>query len=334
MSGILFITATRIGDAILSTGLLGALIERHPGVPVTVACGAPAARIFAHTPGLERVIVLRKRRASAHWFDLWRLCAGNRWDVVVDLRRSLLRWCLLAKERHVLPLDRTPAHRVELLARTLKLDPAPAPRFWTGPEEEAEAADLVPQGSPVIAVAPGANWRGKIWPGERFAALCQRLTADDGPFPGARVMITGGPDEQDSAQPLFEALGGQALDAMGRDLLVTSAALQRCALFVGNDSGLMHLASAAGIPTFGLFGPTRDDLYGPWGEKGTVIRTPESVEQLIGHSGYDHRTTGSLMTSLTVDRVFEAIERRLPKCQRLPNPEAKFLQTGNDPQEG
>ena len=86
--------------------------------------------------------------------------------------------------------------------------------------------------------------------------------------------------------------------------------LRRCAFYVGNDSGLMHLAAAAGIPTLGLFGPSREELYGPWGEHSAVVRTAVPYEDLVGGPDYDHRTTGSLMDSLTVDAA-EAAARAL-----------------------
>jgi ADP-heptose:LPS heptosyltransferase len=81
--------------------------------------------------------------------------------------------------------------------------------------------------------------------------------------------------------------------------------LERAALYIGNDSGLMHLAAAAGIPTLGLFGPSREELYAPWGPLTAAVRPPLSYEEVF--SAYsDHRNTGTLMDALTVDRVEQA----------------------------
>ena len=71
--------------------------------------------------------------------------------------------------------------------------------------------------------------------------------------------------------------------------------------YIGNDSGLMHIAAAAGAPTLGLFGPSREAHYAPWGPRAGVVRTAKSYDELVGGPGYDHRTTGSLMESLTVE---------------------------------
>ncbi|MCZ6607749.1 MAG: glycosyltransferase family 9 protein, partial [Alphaproteobacteria bacterium] len=73
---ILFITATRVGDAVLSTGLLDHLIRENPDARVTVACGPMAAPLFEAVPNLERIIVLEKQAFSLHWVRLWAACVG------------------------------------------------------------------------------------------------------------------------------------------------------------------------------------------------------------------------------------------------------------------
>lgn len=304
---ILFITSTRIGDAILSTGILAALLARHPGARVTLACGPLAAPIFAEVPRLRRIIVVRKKPLDLHWPALWRSCVARRWDLVVDLRRSALAWFLRARDRRLLPRAGGDLHRVELLAGTLGLAPPPAPRLWIGPDHEAAADRLLPRGRPLLALAPTANWAGKTWPAARFAELARRLTAQGAPLHGAAAVVAGGPGEEAAARPVIEALpADRRIELFGRDLLTVAAALKRADLFVGNDSGLMHLAAAAGAPTLGLFGPSEDAHYAPWGPHCAVQRTPESLRQLTGGPGYDPRTTGSLMTGLAVGAVERA----------------------------
>jgi ADP-heptose:LPS heptosyltransferase len=127
-----------------------------------------------------------------------------------------------------------------------------------------QAAALIPAGSPVIGLGPTANWDGKIWPAERFVSLYQALA---GRLPAARAVVLGGPGaaERQAAQAVLDGLP-DAIDLVGRlELPQAAACLKRCALFVGNDSGLMHLAAAAGVPTLGLFGPTPATEYAPAG---------------------------------------------------------------------
>lgn len=307
---ILFITSTHIGDAILSTGLLNRLLNDFPDDSVTIACGAPAAKIFEAVPRLERIHTLRKRRHSLHWFDLWRSAVDRRWRIVVDLRRTLLPYFLRAQKRFILPKSQAAVHRVELISSTLESPPL-APIVWTKDRHESRARDLVGDGEDVFAVAPGATWQGKIWPTKHFVELARRLLGPGGLLEDHRLLLIGAVGEREAAQPLLDSFpASRVIDAMGLDVLSTSAVLHRCRLFVGNDSAMMHLAAATGRPTVGLFGPTRDVHYAPWGKNGLVVRTPETVEDLIGRADYNTRTTGTMMENLTAETVEAAIRER------------------------
>lgn len=308
---ILFITATRIGDAVLSTGLLSYLIERHAPASLTVVAGPAAAPLFTAVPGLARLISLEKRRGSLHWLELYRAVALRRWDVVVDLRGSALAYLLRARSRHVMAKGDPREHRVRQLARLFALDPPPSPRLWLAAQHEDWAARLLPDSEPVLAIGPAANWRGKEWRGERFAELARRLTAA-GPLAGARVVVLAAAHERPQCAPVLEALPpGRCVDLVGRaDLLAGAAVLKRCALFIGNDTGLMHVAAAMNTPTLGLFGPSRPEQYAPWGPHADVVQTATSYEAIVGAPDYDHRTTGTQMDSLSVDAV-ESAARRL-----------------------
>jgi lipopolysaccharide export system permease protein len=306
---VLFITSNRLGDAVLSTGVLGHLLAASPEARFTVACGPVAAPLFRAMPRLDRVIALGKRRGSAHWLMLWGSCVGTLWQLVVDLRNSAVSRLLPARRTLILSRPDPARHRVEHLALGLGLGLAPpAPRLWLGNSETAAAAALIPGTGPVLALAPAANWAGKTWRAERFAEVAARITGPDGVLPGARVAVLAAAGERAQAQPVLDALPpARTLDLVGRtDPLVAGACLARCALFVGNDSGLMHIAAAAGIPTLGLFGPSRPEHYAPWGGHCAAVTTEIPYDQLVYGPGYDHRTTGTLMDSLNTDRVVEA----------------------------
>jgi heptosyltransferase-3 len=299
---ILFVTATRIGDAVLSTGILHYLIDRYPDARLTIAAGPIAAPLFATVPRLERLITVQKRRMALHWLPLYAAVGRRRWNLVVDLRGSALAWLLRARTRKVVAKGDGREHRVCQLAHLFDLDPPPGPRLWTAPKHDRQAAMLVPAGGPVLAIGPAANWRGKQWRGERFAELALRLTAPDGLLPGARVAVFAAAHERGQALALLDAVPRHRLiDLVGRvDLLTAAAALRRCALFVGNDTGLMHIAAAIGTPTLGLFGPSPIERYAPWGSCTAVVRTADGPETMFG-PGFNHLTTGTLMDSLSVD---------------------------------
>ena len=312
---ILFVTATRIGDAVLSTGLLGHLLERYPGTLVTIAAGRAAVPLFDALPGLERVLTIDKRPFKGHWVNLWTATAFRRWDLVVDLRASAIAYLVPARRRVIAGKRDDSHHRVEELAALFGLDPPPAPRVWLAPEHEAAAERLVPAGAPVLAIGPAANWTGKQWPADRFAEVARRLTGSGGALAGARVAILAAGPERDQAQPVIDALPAErVLDLVGEvDLLTAAASLRRCRAFLGNDSGLMHLAAAAGIPTLGLFGPSHTRRYRPWGPQAAFLRTPESYDELIRRGVPLSRTQVTLMDGLSVEAVLEATENLLAR---------------------
>jgi ADP-heptose:LPS heptosyltransferase len=313
---LLFVTSTRVGDAVLSTGLLDRLIAGHPGLRVTVACGRPAASLFAAVPGLERVLTMDKHLGIAHWVRLWLATVARRWDIVVDLRGSALAWLLRADERHVWHRPGSEAHRVVQIGGLLGLVEPPAPRVWLDPMHRDAARRAIPDGAPVLALGPTTSWPYKQWPLERFAALAERLTAHDGVLPDGRIAVFGAPDEHAAAAPLLERLPhARTIDAVGLgDLLTVAAALQRCSLFVGNDSGLMHLAAASGVPTLGLFGPSDDLLYAPWGPRGAVARTTIGAAALHAMWRADRSALTQLMDTLDVDRAYDTAVVLARRC--------------------
>lgn len=304
---ILFITSNRIGDAVLSTGLLARLLEMYPDDGVVVAAGGPCAALFEATPRLIDIHAMTKQKRGGHWFDLWRSVSARRWRAVLDIRRSALPWTILAANRHGVPKPRDDEHRVESLSRALG-DAVLAPVLWTNDRHEHVAEALVGAIGRFAVIAPTANWIGKTWPAEKFADLGRRLT--DGQID--KVLIVGAESERHMATPLFDQLGDVAVDGIGIGLLETFAAIKRAAIFVGNDSGLMHIAAASGVPSVGLFGPSDDRHYAPWGTNGLVIRTPESLDELIHHPDYDYRNPGCMMENLNVATVEAAIRQRWP----------------------
>ena len=278
---ILFITASRIGDAVLSSGLIRTLIDEVPDARFTIVASALTAPMFAQTPGLQSVIVLEKRPLGLHWFDLWRQIWRRQWGLVVDLRGSALSTFLRRKRRAVYKRGGPAVHKVVEASRLLKLESAPAaPYLFTTPEIEAEADRLTAGEGPILAIAPAANWVGKAWPAERYAMLVRQLLGPGGALEDARLMVLGGPDDQVAAAPLKGAVSkARVIDLVGKvDLPTAFACLKRSRLFIGSDSGLMHLAAASGAPTLGLFGPSDEELYRPWTPKGRTVRGSRSFE--------------------------------------------------------
>lgn len=319
MRRILFITATRIGDAILFSGPLAHLARTHPGAQITVACGPLAAPLFRAAPGVSEIIVMAKRERAGHWLDLWRRTAARRWDLVVDLRGSLTSWALRAGARRVnrRKPGETARHRVAEAGAVLKLDPPPAPEVWIDAAAREDAGRLLPPGAPILALAPAASAPFKEWPAARFAALANALTGSGGALEGARVALFGGPGDLATSSAVSAGIKGvQVIDLTGQlDLVAAAACLQRAHLFVGNDSGLMHMAAAAGAPVLGLFGPTDERVYGPWGPNARSVRSGGPARE--ADRGRLRHGQASLMQGLELAPVLAAAQALIKQTAPL-----------------
>ena len=316
----LFITSTRLGDAVLSTGLLDYLLQAYPQAKVTVACGHLPKTIFEGFPNVERIIPMTKEKHHGHWLKLWKQVVGTKWDQVIDLRDSAVSRAIWAGKRHVFGkhIDKT-KHKCQQAAQVMGLSDVPPPKLYFTEAQKKFAKTLIsspPQaggkasqkqgGEAIIAVGPSANWIGKTWPAERFIELIKWMTAEGGILPGARVAVFAAPGEEDQALlvlnsvPEARRINGIAKGNPGE----VAAALARCDFYVGNDSGLMHAAAAVGVPTVGLFGPSYPHLYAPWGSHTAYAQTPETFDQLIDFEGYCAKTLDrSLMTSLSSEEA-------------------------------
>jgi len=304
---ILFVTSTRIGDAILSTGLLEHLRSQNALINVTIACGPSAAPLFDGFPGLKKIIVLDKMLLSMHWLRLWILTVSTNWDMIIDLRNAPITHILRRRKRFTLSRSKDVKRRVEQISDVLNLKEVASPSIWTNNYHDELAKEILPDGEKILAIGPTANWRAKTWPPECFAELIERLTGSAGILPNGRILLLGRDEERPMVQRLINSIPSEKLiDLIGRvDLLTAYACLEKSAFYIGNDSGLMHLAASSGIPTLGLFGPTKEELYAPWGENASVVRTAIPFDDIFPKR-FEHRTSESLMGSLTVDMAHEA----------------------------
>ncbi len=125
----------------------------------------------------------------------------------------------------------------------------------------------VDSSKPLIAIHPGSGSRQKCWPVERFAALMFRLSSDM----DARFLVTLGPADDKIIEELHLKIGDTFITANQLPLPHLAAIIAKCSLFIGNDSGVTHLAAAAGTPTIALFGPTDPQIWRPRGEKVTIL---------------------------------------------------------------
>jgi ADP-heptose:LPS heptosyltransferase len=144
--------------------------------------------------------------------------------------------------------------------------PAEPTALCPRPQDEAEALPLLGRlPERFLALHPGSGSPRKNWPAQRFAALAERLAA------GCPFLVVEGPADERAAAPLRRP---PAVIARGLSLRGLGALLSRAGLFVGNDSGVAHLAAAFGAPTLALFGPTSAAVWAPLGPRVRVLEAP------------------------------------------------------------
>ncbi|MEH6545360.1 MAG: glycosyltransferase family 9 protein [Sneathiella sp.] len=317
MKRTLFVASNRLGDAVLTTGVLHYLLEQEPEVPITVVCGAIPKDIFEAIPGVERVIAVTKRRYSMHWPEVAIELGFVYWHRIIDFRSCLLGF-LPARHRSIWKGGNNSIHKVianaELIGQKAPLPAKIIPtlsqitesRKWLGEAVEKEK---------ILAIAPTANFYQKQWHFENYIALAKALTHEGGILEDAKIAVLGAPGEEDQALPVVSALSdNHVINLIGKTTPMEAATiLSQCALFVGNDSGLMHTATAVNIPTVGLFGIGRPKVYGPWGDRSLCLTsTPLGVP--ITRENKD----GDVIEALPVETVLketEAFYKRLSKTQ-------------------
>lgn len=171
---------------------------------------------------------------------------------------------------------------------------APSPRIYPNEADRAAACRFLhwAAGQPIVAVHPGSGSEKKNWPVGKFAGLGRWLVDER----AAQLLVVQGEADERVTKALLELLAPRPVRlARGLKLVELAAVLQRCALFLGNDSGITHLAAAVGAPTVAMFGPLSPPIWEPRGPRVRVVRfgdadTEEArgaIEQVWGLAGED-----------------------------------------------
>jgi heptosyltransferase-1 len=153
---------------------------------------------------------------------------------------------------------------------------------------------------PLAIVNPGAGWGAKCWPVESYGAVANALADRE-----MAVVVNYGPEEEPLARSVRDCSGGRARlvkCTVGELIAVT----RRASLFVGGDTGPMHMAAALGVPVVALFGPTRPERNGPYATRSIVLRSPDSVDN---RSHTDRPDEG--LQSITPQQVIAAADQLL-----------------------
>jgi predicted lipopolysaccharide heptosyltransferase III len=333
MNNIFVIKLRYIGDVLLATPTVRAIKAAHSDVRVTMMVNRGTEDVLSGNPDLDKIVVLDKGSLAAQW----RLIAGLRrrqFDTVIDLtdgdRSAFLSWISGAPVRigfndehrwrgrcYTEVVQPVPGvrHRIDRDLEVLKPMSIQAgskdPQLWLMPEEENSANQLLDQlgvqrSQSIVILQPGARYWFKAWPPERFAELADQLTSRY----GCQVLIGGSYQDIDLAQQIRQMAKSSPIIMAGRTAIKQFAAIaKKSALFVGSDSGAMHIASAVGTPVVALFGPSNPAEWGPRGGPVEVL-----YKELDCRSCFHPTCTRgeeNCMRLIAVYEVFAAAQRLL-----------------------
>lgn len=282
IKNILFITLTNIGDAVLTLPVLDAVRRSYPGAEVSVLTALRPSDIFSQDPSIKKVYVYDKHGSLRLKAALVGAILKERFDLVVDLRNSLLG-AVLACRYKTSAFLRIPSSIRHMSQRHLfRLRGIPgidaskrAPRscLYISSRDREYVSGLLGNKAPgqgkLFVIAAGARSQIKRWPRERFAGLAGML----GKEYGARIVLIGDEDDAETSRYIAAVAAYPLLDLTGKTTLSQAAALlEQADLLVTNDSANLHIASYLGTPVVAVFGPTDDEAYGPWSSRSRVAK--------------------------------------------------------------
>jgi lipopolysaccharide heptosyltransferase II len=351
---ILLVRLRQIGDVVFTTPAVHALRRRFPSAHLTYIVEPAAAPVVTGNPHLDEVIVAPRRGGVRGLLDdlaLGRRLRARDFDLAIDFhggpRASLLTWLSRAPVRIgyqvagrrwiytrsvARPRELRPRHSVvnqwDLLA-TLDISPpdpstspmemAADPAAAVAVAERLERAGVA-EHDPLVIVHVSAGNPFRRWPAAHFVQLVTALANDDA---ARRIVVTSGPSEGDAAgRVVAEARARLDSEATSRivscgefSLAELRALLDRAVLYVGGDSGPLHIAATTRVPIVGLYGPTLPERSAPWRSDRYVTESVDAgplpcrpCDQRVCAPG-DFRCLTSILPAQVLDAARRALAR-------------------------
>ena len=280
-----------IGDFILSLPAIGAFRFHYPHATITI-WGHPEIlrlahnRFYANTiasleqPGLalfysEQCLASSPLSERFNSFDLIGLFGGEQQTIFVDnlTKAGAGEVCHISTfpphdaKTHVIDFQASQMSRLGLTVQET------VPRLFVSEADDRNAARFLEQkglnkNALTVVLHPGSGSRKKAWNINSFVPLAEKLYRDD----RAQILVPIGPADTQVEEDYFnDSLSGNSIPLHHLPLDELAAILKQCDLYVGNDSGITHLAAAVGTPVVALFGPTDPRVWGPRGKHVSIV---------------------------------------------------------------
>lgn len=317
---VLIVSLSNMGDCILTTPVLASLKRGLPHARISIIIGPSAKGIFEDDRRVDEVIVYNKRMRFKDKLKFLDDVKKKGFDLVVDLRNSLMPLLLGARystgllghrvrgihkiKQHLFRLD-TIGVEANGIKDALCVDESSEEYAYDFLKSEKVALNDI-----VIGLAAGAKSLIKRWPKESFAKLADMLAETY----HAKIILFGSEDETALNREIKGMMKSGAILASGKTTIPQLISLmRRLNLLITNDSAALHIASLLGVPQVAIFGPTDPKKYGPLGKGDSVVRkglrcSPCEVAQC--------NKSLECMVGLSPTEVFEAAAKVLNNVQR------------------
>ena len=306
---ILIIGNNRIGDTILSTGVINFLLSKYKNALFTVVTSSISVSIYEDMPQLEKIIISNKKKYSLHWLTVWLKTRAIKWDLVIDLRSSPLAYVLKSRKKMVFKGNKT-EHKLLQLKSFIGSANEIAPIIWANKKNYLNINQKKNIKNVYICIAPVSNYANKDWSIDRYISLLENDLFNS--FEIVLLGATSDKDELNKIEQIVNTSNQSIINLINNaNMIETYFILKDAALFLGSDSSNMHLAVAANIPTIGLFGPTDEKLYGPLGVNNLSLRGDKSFSEIVNQLDYKSGEKKSYLDDLSVSKVYGEIERIL-----------------------
>lgn len=318
MKRILVFSFSFIGDAVLSTTVIQPLRSHFSDTHITFLTGPSAYDLLVNDPQLDATTVYDNRGEHAGFsgrINLIKSLRREKYDLVVNLRDSFIARCIGAehwglvrgeRERHAVTrylevlsrrgIDTTDAHPQLQLTET---EQATANRFLKETGVKSEGL--------LIGVHPGGNWEYKLWRAEKYARLADNLRREQ----NVSVLLFAGPNERRLQAQVAEKMSNPPILVDTPNLREVAALIAACDVYIGNDTGPMHIAAAVGTPVVALFGSTNHIRSGPYGEEHTVVQSGIDLGCNPCHPGRNPGGCGAgscaVIDGITVEQVLKVV---------------------------
>lgn len=317
---ILVIPSNPIGDTIMHSGIIHYLRKLYPDARFHLALNDEKKELFQDFPQPFTIYTFNKQKNNMHWWHLYNYARKYKWEIIINLRRSLIPYCLRVKTVYTIGKSPTIGHNCLLSVKFFNKLLLPHVWFKKANEQHKQAMS---KSQYWLYFGIASNHMSRTWPWQRFYSLA-KFILDSYPQCGiifAASKQTRGVVDLEQLDQLVKKYNSRIIDAIGLYSLGESVAFMDNSDFVVSvDSGPLHIASALNKPILALFGITSEEQTGPFKMNDSheihIIRAVPPLTQTqrikLDHDKYSDEML-AITTDMVINKMNEILEAKLIK---------------------